>query len=842
VSELLAELQGALPERYRVVRQIGQGGMATVFVADDTRYGRQVAVKLLNPDLASAVGAERFEREIQVLGKLNHPHILPVLDSGESNGLLYYVMPFAGGESLRDRLDHDGQLPVEEAIAITCDIADALSHAHGLGIVHRDIKPENVLIHGGHAVLADFGIARLVHDTGANQKLTATGLSLGTAAYMSPEQAAGEKVDTRSDIYSLACLLYELLAGEPPFTGPNPMAIIARHTMEMPRSIRVVRQSVPPEVEEVVLHALEKSPVDRFKTIDDFKRALLGQGGTVTTWRVTRTMATRLPAAPPVSDGSRHRRRWSVATVAAVLLITGGLAARYYLRGSSRAGAVSVAGLDPHSLAVLYFDAGRDSALRNVASGLTESLIGQLAQANGLQVVSAGGVAPFRDTDVSRDSIAKVLRVGTLVIGNVDRDGKELRVSVRLVDGPSGADYDRLSFGVPEGEFLKARDSLSAAVAELLRKRLGEEVQLRELRLGTSSSSAWALIQQVENTKRSADRSLADGSPQAAAGKLVSADSLAIRAAALDSRWTQPLLERAELAYKRARLAKDPKEIAVLLDSGLAHVARAFAMDPRSSQALELRATLGYHRLLSGLLHDQRDVDRTVADAERDLRDAVAIDPRQATAWYELSVVEYGKKNVVEASGAARRAYETDAYLRSAPNILDRLWATSYDLEQFGDAIHWCNEGHRRFPANPRFVRCQLYLMLTKAVDPDPNRAWQLVGELQPITPKQDWGFARREAQILVGVVLGRAKLADSANRVLVASRAGTDIDPRGELVGLEAVARTLLGERDEAISLLEQYLTSHPDHRAGFAKINTWWWRDLQQEPRFKTLIATAR
>src|SRR5262245_29996363 len=226
MSSLLDELSSALPERYRVDRQIGQGGMATVFVAEDTRYGRKVAVKLLNPDLASALGAERFEREIQVLGKLNHPHILPVLDSGESNGLLYYVMPFVEGQSLRDRLTQDGQLPIEEAIAITCDVADALTHAHSHGIIHRDIKPENVLIHGGHAVVADFGIARLVQDSGGPQKLTITGMSLGTAAYMSPEQIGGDKVDARSDIYSLACMLYELLAGEPPFTGPNARAVM----------------------------------------------------------------------------------------------------------------------------------------------------------------------------------------------------------------------------------------------------------------------------------------------------------------------------------------------------------------------------------------------------------------------------------------------------------------------------------------------------------------------------------------------------------------------------------------------------------------------------------------
>ena len=843
VSELLAELRDALPDRYRVDRQIGQGGMATVFVAEDTRYGRKVAVKVLKPDLASSLGAERFAREIQILGKLNHPHILSVLDSGESHGLLYYVMPFVEGESLRDRLNHDGQLPIDEAIAITCDVADALSHAHSLGIIHRDIKPENVLIHGGHAVVADFGIARLAPESGATvTKLTGTGLSLGTATYMSPEQALGEKADARSDIYSLACMLYELLAGEPPFTGPNAMAVMARHTMEMPRSIRVVRQSVPPEIEEAVLHALEKSPVDRYKTMDDFKRALLGQGGTVTAWRVTRTMAGRGLAPDP-----RIRRRRTLLYGGAVMALLGvsGLAAQYYRTSRARSSASAAGDLVPSNIAVLYLDVpSKDSSLRHVADGLTESLITQLAQTEGLQVVSAGGVAPYRSADVPRDSIARALKVGTLVTGSIEREGNQLQLAVRLVEGQSGVDYSRVSFRVGEGQFLAARDSLSASVAELLRKRLGDEVRLRELRAGTSNAEAWGLIQRAENAKKTADQLVSASDLQGATRRLNEADSLAARAATLDARWAEPLVERGDVAYRKARLTKDQKEIGALIKTGVDYASRAIALDPRNSRALELRGTLTYFRVQSGLVPDQAEAERVISEAERNLRDAVNINPRQATAWYALSVLEYGpgRKNVPEASAAARRAYEADSYLRAAPNILNRLWATSYDLEQFPDAIHWCNEGQRRFPSDPRFMRCRLYLMLTKAVDPDPSEAWNLVSQMQKATPKQDWEYARREAQILVSIVLDRAKLTDSAHHVLAASHAGSDIDPRGELMGLEALAHTFFGERDEAITQLEQYLTNYPDHRAGFGKVNAWWWRDLQQDPRFKTLAATGR
>ena len=574
--------------------------MATVFLARDTRYDRNVAVKVLNPDLASSLGAERFEREIQILGRLNHPHILSVLDSGESHGLLYYVMPFVEGESLRDRLDRDGQLPIDEAIAITCDVADALSHAHGLGIIHRDIKPENVLIFGGHAVVADFGIARLAPESGVTvTKLTGTGMSLGTATYMSPEQALGEKVDFRSDIYSLACMLYELLAGEPPFTGPNAMAVMARHTMEIPRSIRVVRQSVPPEIEETVLHALEKSPVDRFKTMDDFKRALLGQGGTVTAWRVTRTMAARGIATNP---GTRRRRTLMYGGAAIALLASGGLAAAYYRAGRARAGASAAGDLAPTSIAVLYLDvANKDSSLRHIADGLTEALIEQLSQTEGLRVVSASGASTFRNVGAPKDSIARALNVGTLVSGTLDREGNQLQLSVRLIDGQSGVDYSRASFRVGEGEFLNARDSLSASVAELLRKRLGDEVRLRELRAGTSNAEAWGLVQRAENAKRSAEQSVSSGDVPGASRRLAETDSLATRASMIDAHWAEPLVERADVAFRKARLTKDQKEISRLIASGLGFAAQAITLDPRSSRALELRGMLSYYRIQAGL-------------------------------------------------------------------------------------------------------------------------------------------------------------------------------------------------------------------------------------------------
>jgi len=240
--ELLEQLAAALGDRYRVERELGQGGMAVVFLAEDLKHRRRVAIKLLKPDLSAVLGGERFFREIEIAATLQHPHILPLYDSGQAGGLLYYVMPFVEGESLRTRLTEEEQLPIDAALKITREVGSALQYAHEHGVVHRDIKPENIMLSAGQAVVADFGIARAVHAASVDQ-LTLTGMVVGTPKYMSPEQAGGGIVDGRSDQYSLACTLYEMLIGEPPFTGPSFQAVIARHSLEPVPHLRVVRQN-----------------------------------------------------------------------------------------------------------------------------------------------------------------------------------------------------------------------------------------------------------------------------------------------------------------------------------------------------------------------------------------------------------------------------------------------------------------------------------------------------------------------------------------------------------------------------------------------------------------------
>ena len=267
-------LAAALADRYRVIRELGVGGMATVLLAEDVRHHRKVAVKVLHPELSAVLGSERFLNEIELTANLQHPHILPLFDSGSAEGQLFYVMPLVEGESLRARLERERQLPVADAVRIATEVADALAYAHGHGVIHRDVKPENILLHGGHALVADFGIALAVQQAGG-QRITQTGLSLGTPQYMSPEQAAGEKsVDARADVYALGAVTYEMLAGEPPFTGPTTQAVIARVLTTEPALLDEVRRSVPPNVAAAVHTALAKLPADRFAGAAEFATAL----------------------------------------------------------------------------------------------------------------------------------------------------------------------------------------------------------------------------------------------------------------------------------------------------------------------------------------------------------------------------------------------------------------------------------------------------------------------------------------------------------------------------------------------------------------------------------------
>jgi serine/threonine-protein kinase len=325
VTDALDRLTTALADRYRIDRELGQGGMATVYLAHDVRHDRKVALKVLRPELSAILGADRFLAEIKTTANLQHPHILSLFDSGEADGLVYYVRPFVEGESLRERLKREHQLPIDEAVRFAREVADALEYAHGHGIIHRDIKPENVLLQGGHALVADFGIALAAAKTGGT-RMTETGMSLGTPTYMSPEQAMGERtLDARSDIYALGCVLYEMLSGDAPFTASTAQAVVAKVLTEKPAPIIPRRPRVPPHVEDAVLTALEKLPADRFATAAEFAAAIAGDGARAAAMS-TRGRAARRPASLAVA-GARG--------VAAAILVAGLAASGGWLLGRS---------------------------------------------------------------------------------------------------------------------------------------------------------------------------------------------------------------------------------------------------------------------------------------------------------------------------------------------------------------------------------------------------------------------------------------------------------------------------------------------------------------------------
>jgi serine/threonine-protein kinase len=415
-------LNGELAGRYAVERELGRGGMATVYLADDLKHHRKVAIKVLRPEVGHLLGSDRFTREIRVAAALNHPHILPLYDSGEVDGLLFYVMPYVRGESLRQRLDREKQLPVPDVLRIAGQVGAALDHAHANGLIHRDIKPENILLHEGEAMLADFGIALAETAPALGPRLTAVGLALGTPAYMSPEQASGDPdLDARSDVYSLACVLYELLAGEPPYTGPTVQAVIAKRFTEPAPSIRRMRSAVPASVERALSRGLARMPADRFASAGELARAL----GT--------------------SDAEPSR---------------------------------------PPSVAVLPFlNLSADPENEYFADGITEDVILQLAKIRSLKVISRGSVMPFKRRERSIREVAATLEVSSVLDGSVRRVGDRVRIVAQLIDGETdrhlwSQTYDRELtdiFAIQTDVALQIATELKAELSPSERVRIGRE-------------------------------------------------------------------------------------------------------------------------------------------------------------------------------------------------------------------------------------------------------------------------------------------------------------------------------------------------------------------------------
>jgi TolB-like protein len=541
----------------------------------------------------------------------------------------------------------------------------------------------------------------------------------------------------------------------------------------------------------------------------------------------------------------RHRAsrgRKAALAASAVFAIAAIASGVWALTRTRTSEAGSLAGrFDRSRVAVLYFnDESRDGRLTPLADGLTEELIDELSAVKALDVVSKGGVGSLRSASV--DSAARALKAGTLLRGSVEEVGGRIRVSVRLFDGNSGGtEFERTSFERPAGDVLTVRDTLAQQVAEFLRVRLGHEIRLRGERAGTENADAWLFVRQAERETVLAESLAAADSAAAAAAKFAAADSILAAAERLDAQWAVPTVARATLAQRQIRFQKNEQRLARLVDGGLAHADRAVALDPRNADALEVRGSLRFTKMVRGLAPDPSESAELLRGAEEDLRKAVGISPSQAGAWTALSRLYYRKYNKVEANLAARRAYEADAYLSAAPEILWRLYVTSYDLEQFVDATNWCDLAARRYPRDPMFVRCRLWLLTATDREPDVDEGWRLAAKFDSLAPPNAREMMRREAQLPIAAALGRRGLRDSADRVLVRARADRSLDPRGDLMSYEAAIRVMIGDTDEAIRLLQEFLTANPLHREGYVKNQTWWWRPLQNDPRFKELVGSG-
>ena len=632
-------LQQALSDRYVIDRELGRGGFAVVFLARDIRHDRPVAIKVLHAEIAESLGAERFEREIRLAARLQHPHILGVFDSGSAAGRLWFAMPFVEGETLRQRLDREHQLPINDAVAIAREVADALDYAHEHDVIHRDIKPENILLTGRHAMIADFGIARALSNESG---LTQTGLVVGTASYMSPEQASGEReIDGRTDVYSLGSVLYEMLAGTKPFNGASSQAIIARMLSLPPESLRVSRETVNPVLDGVIMRALAKAPADRFATAAAFRDAL-----------DMSSTSSAVPAAPPVVAQQTTKRSiprlWIGLAAAVTLAVVGGVLWRARTTGGAG-----------QSLAVLPFEnmgGGEDAYF---ADGITEEVRGKLSAIPGLRVIARTSAGQYRGSHKTPHEIGGELGVQYLLTGTVRwakrTDGQRtVRVTPELVQVSTGSTKWQEPFDVVMADIFATQTTIATEVAQRLNLQLSTTVQQKLGNRPTENVAAYdeylrgeqateslgnldpkaeeaGLVHYLRAVELDSGFVLARGrvsliktyqfsdypSEQTRAAatealgnlqRIAPGSSVAHRAAAI---YQRTVMKEYRAAYDEihAAVAADPENAELLsslagaestfgmFDSALVHIQHAKSLDPRSTSVLvSLASTLSYVR------------------------------------------------------------------------------------------------------------------------------------------------------------------------------------------------------------------------------------------------------
>ena len=654
MSDVPAHLANALANRYTLERELGQGGMATVYLAEDLKHHRKVAIKVLREDLAASMGSARFLREIEIAAQLQHPHILPLLDSGDANGFLYYVMPYVTGQSLRERLGREGELPIHEAVRLITEVVDALAHAHEHGVVHRDIKPDNVMLSGRHALVADFGVAKAVSEATGRSNVTTLGVAVGTPAYMSPEQAAADPhIDHRSDIYAVGAMAYELLTGRPPFVGATPQQVLAAHVTEAPDPVGKRRPGIPAPLEALVMRCLAKRPADRWQTAGELHAALEPFGtpsGGITPTRPVRAL------------GANRRMQWSV--VGAVVLVVVAVGAWRVMRGG--AGSSSA-----RAIAVLPFDnAGKDTAFEYLADGIANDVRSGLTKLPGLSVKARTSSEVAKGKTIH--DAGALLGVGVVLQGTYRHTADKTTVTVDLVNVSDESALWSGNYVLPaDGNFGPAQDSITAAVANALHIQAGPTATTAVAQRGTSDLDAYDLYMKGqyffakrggENLRRAIDYYQRAIAKDARFGRAYAGLSMAY---SVLPAFTQ--VSGDSLPNEAARLARQALAIDPTLAEG--HLALANAL---SAQARPLEAEPEF---VAAVARDPRNATAhqwhgdnlailgQVDEAIREGRTAVDLDPLAAVASSDLAYSYISAGRFDEALHAARRATELDASL-----------------------------------------------------------------------------------------------------------------------------------------------------------------------------------
>jgi serine/threonine-protein kinase len=796
VADHLHQLKSVLADRYRIERVLGRGGMATVYLAEDLKHHRRVAVKVLHPELATALGPERFLREIEIAARLNHPHILPLFDSGETDGFLYYVMPYVDGESLRDRLNREGQLPIDDAIHITREITEALTHAHGQGLMHRDIKPENVLMSEGHALVADFGIARAVSQAGGDQ-LTQTGIAIGSPAYMSPEQSAGDpRVDARSDIYSLGCILYEMLVGQIPFPAPTAQAMMARHSIEQVPAASVMRPAVSRELEETIHYALAKNPADRFKTAREFAGALAalekGEAPRLPTsvGRQPRSAATSVPVI----------RRALVPGLAAILLVIAAVVG-WQLATSG----VTGRGTDPGApgaasfmaIAVFPFEnASDDPSNEYFGEGLADELVDALSGIDGLRVAARRSTRALKLRSASPLEIASELNVQAILEGSVRRTGDEVSVTARLVDAEEGFQLWSERFDRAVNDAFAIQGEIARAVVVAIHRQLGRTVEVPPLDPITQDPMAhdkylWGQFNLNRRTEEGA-RDAVDNFTMA-----IGFDSAFANAHAG--------LADAQLALaERSAQARTPRT----LEAARAAAEAALRLSPSLARA---RGALGSVKFKA---FDWRGAEAEYVRALEATSDDPSIRQRYAELLASLGRVD-------DALLHARVAVERD---RLSPGSWHTLLHVLRARGQYADAV---KAGQEMLKLNPN--------------DPEPWLDLGLLFLLEGRRPAAEAGDAlERYAELRGGDPAAFRSVAFAADAT-TASRVPPEVAAMliGRPVQL-AVFHQIVGDREAALSTLERaHREAHPDLASLLTRPEL---ARLRGHPRFRAILADLR